>query len=222
MMRRARDIAATLSDAGRPGRDTKLLVDGPDATQADPALIRLLIRAHELKSKLLLSGDASLTDTAHTEETVQNLGVNKLATRGQDIHQAAGIVLPRWRIACSPPGSGRSRWQSPPVHGPWTDTLRPRATLTRPIRRAGNPRHRRYPARPGLGFSDTPAALVPASSARRSRAASLCRCLSEAGASAPVSRQAPLPCCPAPAASPTFPSRLRPRPDPTYTNGLTH
>ncbi len=51
----------------RTGRDTKLLVDGPEAKQADPTLIRLLIQAHTLRPKLLQSGEASLTETAAAE-----------------------------------------------------------------------------------------------------------------------------------------------------------
>ena len=51
----------------RAGRDTRLLIDGPHAVQADPALLRLLIRARELKAKLMLSGEASLTETAAGE-----------------------------------------------------------------------------------------------------------------------------------------------------------
>jgi hypothetical protein len=44
-------------------RDTRLLVDGPVATQADPALLR----ARELRHKLMQSGEASLTETAKAE-----------------------------------------------------------------------------------------------------------------------------------------------------------
>jgi site-specific DNA recombinase len=51
----------------RAGRDTRMLVDGPEATQADPALLRMLIRARELRDKLLQSGDASLAETAKAE-----------------------------------------------------------------------------------------------------------------------------------------------------------
>jgi site-specific DNA recombinase len=51
----------------RAGRDTRLLVDGPEAAQADPALLRLLLRARELRDKLMQSGDASLTETAKAE-----------------------------------------------------------------------------------------------------------------------------------------------------------
>jgi hypothetical protein len=51
----------------RAGRDTRLLVDAPEATQADPALVRMLIRARELKAKLLQSGEASLNETARSQ-----------------------------------------------------------------------------------------------------------------------------------------------------------
>jgi site-specific DNA recombinase len=51
----------------RAGRDTRLLVDGPEATQADPALLRILIRARDLRDKLMQSGEASLTETAKAE-----------------------------------------------------------------------------------------------------------------------------------------------------------
>jgi hypothetical protein len=51
----------------RAGRDTRLLIDGPEATQADPALLRILLRARELRDKLMQSGDASLTETAKAE-----------------------------------------------------------------------------------------------------------------------------------------------------------
>jgi site-specific DNA recombinase len=51
----------------RAGRDTRLLLDGAEATQADPALVRLLVRAHACKAKLLQSGEASLTETSRSE-----------------------------------------------------------------------------------------------------------------------------------------------------------
>jgi site-specific DNA recombinase len=51
----------------RAGRDTRLLIDGPEATQANPALLRMLIRARELRDKLIQSGDASLAETAKVE-----------------------------------------------------------------------------------------------------------------------------------------------------------
>jgi site-specific DNA recombinase len=51
----------------RAGRDTRLLIDGPAATQADPALVRMLIRARCLRAKLLQSADASLAETAKAE-----------------------------------------------------------------------------------------------------------------------------------------------------------
>jgi site-specific DNA recombinase len=51
----------------RAGRDTRLLIDGPEATQADPALLRILLRARELRDKLMQSGEASLTETAKAE-----------------------------------------------------------------------------------------------------------------------------------------------------------
>jgi site-specific DNA recombinase len=51
----------------RAGRDTRLLIDGPEATQADPALLRMLIRARDLRDKLMQSGDASLAETAKAE-----------------------------------------------------------------------------------------------------------------------------------------------------------
>jgi hypothetical protein len=51
----------------RAGRDTRLLIDGPAATQADPALVRMLIRARGLRDKLLQSADASLAETAKAE-----------------------------------------------------------------------------------------------------------------------------------------------------------
>ena len=50
----------------RSGRDTRLLVDGSEATQADPALVRMLVRARELKTKLLQSGKASLNETSRS------------------------------------------------------------------------------------------------------------------------------------------------------------
>ena len=36
-------------------------MDEPEATQADPSLVRVLVRAQALKAKLLQSGEASLT-----------------------------------------------------------------------------------------------------------------------------------------------------------------
>jgi site-specific DNA recombinase len=51
----------------RAGRDTRLLIDGPEATQADPALLRMLLRARDLRDKLMQSGEASLTETAKAE-----------------------------------------------------------------------------------------------------------------------------------------------------------
>jgi DNA invertase Pin-like site-specific DNA recombinase len=50
----------------RSGRDTRLLVDRSGATQADPALVRMLVRARELKTKLLQSGEASLNETSRS------------------------------------------------------------------------------------------------------------------------------------------------------------
>jgi site-specific DNA recombinase len=49
----------------RTGRDTRMLIDGPEAMQADPALLRILIRARDLRDKQ--SGDASLAETAKAE-----------------------------------------------------------------------------------------------------------------------------------------------------------
>src|SRR5689334_10415627 len=40
----------------RTGRDTRLLMDGPEATWADPALVRVLVRARTCKARLLQSG----------------------------------------------------------------------------------------------------------------------------------------------------------------------
>jgi site-specific DNA recombinase len=51
----------------RAGRDTRLLIDGPEATQADPALLRMLLRARELRDELMQSGEASLAETAKAE-----------------------------------------------------------------------------------------------------------------------------------------------------------
>jgi len=51
----------------RAGRDTRLLMDEPEATQADPSLVRVLVRAQALKAKLLQSGEASLTETSRSE-----------------------------------------------------------------------------------------------------------------------------------------------------------
>jgi site-specific DNA recombinase len=51
----------------RAGRDTRLLIDGPEATQADPALLRIPLRARDLRDKLMQSGDASLTEMARAE-----------------------------------------------------------------------------------------------------------------------------------------------------------
>ncbi len=51
----------------RAGRDTRLLVNAPDARAADPTLLRLLGRAHRLKATLLSSPDASLLDVAQAE-----------------------------------------------------------------------------------------------------------------------------------------------------------
>jgi site-specific DNA recombinase len=42
-----------------------MLIDGPEAMQADPALLRILIRARDLRDKQ--SGDASLAETAKAE-----------------------------------------------------------------------------------------------------------------------------------------------------------
>jgi site-specific DNA recombinase len=51
----------------RAGRDTRLLMDGPEATRADPALVQVLVRAHACKARLLQSGEASLTETSRSE-----------------------------------------------------------------------------------------------------------------------------------------------------------
>src|SRR5689334_7579083 len=48
----------------RAGRDTRLLMDGPEATRADPALVRVLVRAHACKARLLQSGEASSSSAA--------------------------------------------------------------------------------------------------------------------------------------------------------------
>jgi hypothetical protein len=50
----------------RAGRDTRLLMDGPDATQPDPSLVRVLVRARTCRTKLLQSGEASLTETSRS------------------------------------------------------------------------------------------------------------------------------------------------------------
>jgi site-specific DNA recombinase len=42
-------------------------MDGPDATRADPALVRVLVRAHTCKARLLQSGEARLTETSRSE-----------------------------------------------------------------------------------------------------------------------------------------------------------
>jgi site-specific DNA recombinase len=44
-----------------------LLLDAPGATPADHALVRMLVRAHNLRAKLLQSGEHSLTVTACSE-----------------------------------------------------------------------------------------------------------------------------------------------------------
>jgi site-specific DNA recombinase len=51
----------------RAGRDTKLLIDRPEATPADPTLIRLLLRARNLRDKLLQSDGPRLVDVARNE-----------------------------------------------------------------------------------------------------------------------------------------------------------
>ncbi len=51
----------------RAGRDTRLLIDGPGTTKADPALVRLIIRGRALRAKLLQSGESSLTEMAGPE-----------------------------------------------------------------------------------------------------------------------------------------------------------
>jgi site-specific DNA recombinase len=51
----------------RAGRDTRLLMDGPEATRADPALVRVLVRARTCKARLLQSGEARLTETSRSE-----------------------------------------------------------------------------------------------------------------------------------------------------------
>jgi hypothetical protein len=52
----------------RAGKEMRLLVDAPgEATRADPVLIRMMVRAHALKAKLLQNGDDSLTELADAE-----------------------------------------------------------------------------------------------------------------------------------------------------------
>jgi site-specific DNA recombinase len=51
----------------RAGRDTRLLMDGPEATQPDPSLVRVLVRARKCWARLLQSGEASLTETSRSE-----------------------------------------------------------------------------------------------------------------------------------------------------------
>jgi site-specific DNA recombinase len=51
----------------RTGRDTKLLIDRSETIHADPTLVRLLARAHDLKAKLMQSRDASLAEIAAKE-----------------------------------------------------------------------------------------------------------------------------------------------------------
>jgi site-specific DNA recombinase len=52
----------------RAGKEMRLLVDAPGGTmRADPVLIRMLVRAHALKAKLLQSGDDSTTEVADAE-----------------------------------------------------------------------------------------------------------------------------------------------------------
>jgi hypothetical protein len=48
----------------RIGRDTRLLIDRPETTHADAALVGLLTRAYDLRDKLTQSGIASLSETA--------------------------------------------------------------------------------------------------------------------------------------------------------------
>jgi site-specific DNA recombinase len=51
----------------RIGRDTRLLIDRPETAHADPALVRLLVRAHDLKAKLMQSGNPSPAEIAASE-----------------------------------------------------------------------------------------------------------------------------------------------------------
>ena len=52
----------------RAGKEMRLLVDAPGgAMRADPALIRMLARAHALKAKLMQGGNDSLTEMADAE-----------------------------------------------------------------------------------------------------------------------------------------------------------
>jgi hypothetical protein len=43
-----------------------LLMDGPEAAQADPSLVRILVRARTCRARLLQSGEASLTETSRS------------------------------------------------------------------------------------------------------------------------------------------------------------
>jgi site-specific DNA recombinase len=42
-------------------------MDGPEATQPDPSLVRVLVRARKCWARLLQSGEASLTETSRSE-----------------------------------------------------------------------------------------------------------------------------------------------------------
>jgi site-specific DNA recombinase len=50
----------------RAGRDTRLLMDGPETTHADPSLVRVLVRARTCRARLLQSGEARLTETSRS------------------------------------------------------------------------------------------------------------------------------------------------------------
>jgi len=97
----------------RAGRDTRLLIDGPEATQADPALVRVLVRAQALKAKLLQSGEASLTETSRSE------GISR-----SYLTRLARLAFLAPEIVCAIP----RRPAAYKAHGSAPDTYHPGAT----------------------------------------------------------------------------------------------
>ena len=88
----------------RVGREMRMLVENTDdQTTADPGLLRIVARAHEIQERLMQNTDLTVHVIA-SQERVICLTIS-----------IAFCVFPRWRPTSSPPSStARTRRNSPP------------------------------------------------------------------------------------------------------------
>ena len=87
----------------RVGREMRMLVENTDdQTTADPGLLRIVARAHDIQERLMQNTDLTVHAIASQERVPQATSI-------------ASCVFPRWRPTSSRPSStARTRRNSPP------------------------------------------------------------------------------------------------------------